>query len=145
MRDDRTTAAGTGRHAGAIALAAASLALCAGAGVALAGGFEFPSGFSTFAYKLTPSEAEFKGRVGSHANACVRKRKVTVYRESQGERTNIARAVTDGRGKFQIDLDAPAPRGKYFAHVKQRRVGEPGNDPKTCLERTSPPLRVGTD
>jgi hypothetical protein len=122
----------------ALVLATAIAALAAAPAL---GDTQYPTVFTKFKYVLSGGEAEFKGAISSSKGACESDRKVKLFRKHNGEEKKVGGDHTDGKGKFVIDLGSGPPKeGTYHAEVKQSKVGS--SDQDTCLERSSPKLKV---
>lgn len=122
------------------AFAAATL-VTIGAGMAFAGGNQYPTFFTAFKYKLADGKAEFKGTIDSTKGGCVSGRKVVLYRERSGKTTKVGGDRTGGNGKFKIDLGGGPPQnGTYQAEVNKTKIGKSGNK-NTCLSRSSPTIK----
>jgi hypothetical protein len=120
-------------------LTAVTVVALLGAGSASAGGgTEYPTVFAKFKYKLEGGKATFKGAIDSPKGGCVQARKVVLYRQHSGNTGKVGGDHTNNNGKFEINLGSGPPReGKYYATVKQSKLGE-----NTCLARTSPSVKL---
>jgi hypothetical protein len=111
-------------------------------GIAAAGALQYPTVFTKFKYAVEDGKAEFKGAIDSSKGGCVPDRKVKLYRKQSGNEKKVGGDRTSNGGKFEIDLGrAPPKNGKYYAEVKQAKIGSSGNE-KTCLARTSGSIKI---
>lgn len=127
-----------------LAALAVSTVVAIGPGIASAGTAQYPTVFTEFKYKVKDGTAEFKGQIDSSKGGCVGDRKVRLYRKKSGKTDKVGGDRTNNNGKFEIDLgEAPPKNGKYYAEIKQTKIGSSGNK-KTCLGRTSGSVKISS-
>jgi hypothetical protein len=125
-----------------LAALAVTAIVAIGPGIASAGTTQYPTVFTKFKYKVKSGAAEFKGQIDSSKGGCIGDRKVRLYRKKSGNTDKVGGDRTNNDGKFEIDLGkAPPKNGKYYAEVKQAKIGSSGNK-KTCLGRTSGSVKI---
>jgi hypothetical protein len=123
------------------AVVAASL-VALGAGVASAATVKYNTAFQQFKFKSDGSGGEFKGKLASRKEACIKQRKVKLIRKSSGNEKKLGSDKTNGNGKWDIDLSGgQLKNGKYFAEVTKKDLGGDG-EKQVCLSEKSGKIEI---
>src|SRR4051794_20956521 len=126
MAPSRTTAA----------VAVAALLIAAGGAAASTGPTQYPTFFTKFKFK---GGELFAGEISSPKGGCVGGRKVKLFLKQNGNQNSLGGDKTDSKGKFKIELSGgPLQEGKYYAKVKQDRLG----NGDVCLKKQSGYVKV---
>ncbi len=123
---------------GAVALCAATFAVCLGAAdatrtVTLA---------SHITIRSNPNNLTFSGRVSSSNEACDAGRKVTLYRKT-AELLGSTTTSSGGRWKITASGSAGISLGRFYAKVARRSEGAAGTI-YVCRSARSKTVRFGT-
>jgi hypothetical protein len=103
---------------------AAAAALMAPAGAALAQAATYDSKVTIGYVRGGPY---FAGRVSSSQSACIKHRKVTVYRKTAGADPAIGSDTTSAAGVWRLNLGGRPRAAYYYAKAKSLTVGPAGN------------------
>ena len=99
------------------ALIAAGTLVLSSAGVAAAQSTSFKTSL-TINFSNSGSDS-FSGRVKSPKSACIRQRKVSVYRKRSGSDQKIGADSSSASGRWRVKVGGNARRGDYYAKTKR--------------------------
>ena len=98
------------------ALIAAGTLVLSSAGVAAAQSTTFKTSLTINFNKGSDS---FSGSVKSPKSACIRQRKVSVYRKRSGSDQKIGADSSSSSGRWRVKVGGNARRGDYYAKTKR--------------------------
>lgn len=107
-----------------VPLAAAAVLMAPAGAAALAQAASYGSNVSIGYVRGGPY---FDGRVTSSRGACVKRRKVTVYRNTPGADPAIGSDTTSAAGDWRLNLRGRPKSAYYYAKAKSLTVGPAGN------------------